>query len=164
MANKNENKWSRLPNRPPQIFKGKAEEKFAKHVSEEIIERVIGQEVLYYSIDMETSNYNIYGECIEKSFLPPLHIYVLVDWDGENTESNSYGVDRKSSLTIHFHRARLQKDQNLFVCVGDFVSYGNHFYEIIETSSPQLFYGSIDYKVEISAKCIRARDDLFNAS
>ncbi len=50
-------------------------------------------------------------------------------------ESSSYldsvGIDGTSQITVHFHKRRLTDDQNLFVREGDFILYGERYYEII---------------------------------
>ena len=62
------NKWDQPSSPPPPLFAGAKERDFVKQVNDEIIERVAGQQVLYYAIDLETTNFHpIYGEAIEKS-------------------------------------------------------------------------------------------------
>ena len=73
-------------------------------------------------------------------------------------------LDKDSSITIHFHKRRLTEDQNLFVREGDFVLYGDIYYEIVTLAEPKQLFGQIDHRIEISAKCIRAREGLFDAS
>ena len=47
----------------------KKERDLVKQVNDEIIERVVGQQILYFPIDIETTNYHpLYGEAIEKPF------------------------------------------------------------------------------------------------
>lgn len=46
---------------------------------------------------------------------------------------------------------------------GDFVKYGDLFYEIVSLSEPQELFGQNESKMEIVAKCIRAREGRFNA-
>ena len=58
----------------------------------------------------------------------------------------------------------MTEDQNLFVREGDFVFYGDSFYEIVSLEETKLIYGQVDHKLEISAKCIRAREGLFDAT
>jgi len=41
--------------------------------------------------------------------------------------------------------------------------YGDTFFEIVTLSEPKQLYGQIDHLLEISAKCVRAREDLFSA-
>jgi hypothetical protein len=62
-------------------FLAKKNEILVKQVNDELIEKVIGQQILYYPIDMEATNFHdLYGEAIEKTFLPPVRVYALVEW------------------------------------------------------------------------------------
>ena len=160
-----DNDWSQPKNPPPPLFTGKKERDFVKQVSDELIERVIGQQILYYPLDIERTNYHsLYGEAIEKNFMAPVRVYALIEWEGITTQyAESVGIDKVTGITVHFHKRRLTEDQDLFVREGDFVLHGNSYYEIVTLSEPKLMFGQIDHKVEISAKCIRAREGRFNA-
>ena len=160
-----ENKWTQPDAPPPPLFLGKKERDFVKQVNDELIERVIGQGIFYYPISMEHTNFHpMYGEAIEKTYLPPVRVHALVTWEGFETETTSLGIDRRPSIIIQFHRRRLIEDQDLFVREGDFVQYGETFYEIVQLNEPKQMFGQIDHRMEISAKCIRAREGLFDAS
>jgi len=165
MADKGKkNEWTQPANPPPPLFVGKKEKDFIKQVSDEIIERVVGQTILYYPISVTHTNFHeTYGEAIEKTFLPPIRVYALVEWEGLTTETGKFGVDRKSSIAIHFHKRRLTEDQDIFVREGDFVLYGDIFYEIVSLDEPKQLYGQADTRYEVLAKCIRAREGKFNA-
>ena len=104
----------------------------------------------------------MYGEAIEKNFLPPIRVYALVDWEGSETTTTNYGVDRLSSVTIHFHKRRLTEDQDLFVREGDFILYGGTYYEIFTLTQPKELFGQADFRVEISALCYKSRKGLFD--
>jgi len=160
------NEWSQPSQPPPPMFLGEKERNLVKQVNDELIERVIGQQVLYYPISMEhTQFHSVYGEAIKKTFLPPVRVYALVDWEGLNTSADtSYGVDKMSEITVHFHKRRLTEDQDLFVREGDFVLYGSIYYEIVILNEPKQLFGQIDHRIEISAKCKRARKGLFDAT
>ena len=159
-------KWKQASQSPPPLFVGKKERDLVKQVNDELIERVIGQQILYYPISVEHTNFHsLYGEAIEKNFLPPVRVYALVEWEGlETSWSNNVGVDKNTSIVVHFHKRRLTEDQNLFVRVGDFVLYGDIYYEIVTLNEPKQLFGQIDHRLEISAKCIRAREGLFDGS
>ena len=160
------NKWKQPTQPPPPLFVGKKERDLVKQVNDELIERVVGQQILYYPISLEHTNFHpLYGEAIEKSFLPPVRVYALVEWESlETSWANKIGVDKKASIVVHFHKRRLTEDQDLFVRVGDFVLYGDIYYEIVSLSEPKQLFGQVDHRVEISAKCIRAREGLFDAT
>jgi hypothetical protein len=158
------NEWSQPTQAPPPLFLGEKERNLVKQVNDELIERVIGQGVFYYPISMEHTNFHsLYGEAIEKSFLPPVRVYALIMWKGFVTETTKLGIDKRPSIVVHFHKRRLTEDQDLFVREGDFVKYGNTFYEIATLNEPKQIFGQVDHKMEVEAQCIKARQGLFNA-
>ena len=160
------NEWSRPAAPPPPLFLGKKERDLVKQVNDELVEKVIGQQILYYPIDLETTNFHeLYGEAIEKTFLPPVRIYALVKFDNEDTTYlDSVGVDNVSQITVHFHKRRLTEDQDVFVREGDFVLYGDLYYEIMKLSTQRKLFGQVNQTFEVSALCKRARKGLFDAT
>lgn len=160
------NEWSRPASPPPPLFLGEKERNLVKQVNDELIEKVIGQQILYYPIDLETTNFHeLYGEAVEKTFLPPVRVYALVKFEQDDTTYlDSVGVDNLSQITVHFHKRRLTEDQDLFVREGDFVLYGDLYYEIITLSSSRRLFGQVNHTFEISALCKRARKGLFDAT
>jgi hypothetical protein len=158
--------WKKPAAPPPPLFLGKKERDLVKQVNDELIEKVIGQQILYYPIDMETTNFHdLYGEAITKTYLPPIRIYALVEWTEYATSyMESAGVDKSWEIKVHFHERRLQEDQNLYVREGDFVLYGDFYYEIMKLSEESKLFGQVDYGFEISAICKRARKGLFDAT
>ena len=76
-----ENKWSQPATPPPPLFVGEKERDLVKQVNDELIERVIGQVIAYYPIDLKHTNFHqLYGEAIVKSFLPPVRVHALIDF------------------------------------------------------------------------------------
>ena len=160
------NEWNQPPAPPPPLFLGKKERDLVKQVNDELIERVIGQAIVYYPIDISATNYHsLYGEAIKKTFLPPIRVYALVSWKGIQTQNNeAIGLDKVSEVSVHFHKRRLTEDQDLYVREGDFVLYGDIYYEIMSLSEPRQLFGQINHRFEITAKCVRAREGLFDGS
>ena len=160
-----DNKWSKLDAPPPPMFLGEKEKNLVKQVNDEVIERVVGQQILYFPIDIDHTNFHsLYGEAIEKTFLPPVRVFARVEYQGVETNViDNIGLDKKTALKVMFHKRRLTEDQNLFVREGYFVKYGSIFYEIVKTNEPKHLFGQADTQFEITADCIRARDGVFNA-
>ena len=115
---------------------------------------------------MQTTNFHdLYGEAVEKTYLPPVRVYALVEWKTEKTDYfEGVGIDKQWEITVHFHKRRLTEDQDLFVREGDFVLYGDHYYEIVELSEDKLLFGQVGNEFEIIAECKRARKGLFDAT
>lgn len=163
MADK-KNKFDRLIAPPPPLFLGQPERDLVKQVNDELHERIIGQQVIYYAIDVENTNFHpLYGEAIEKTFYPPIHVYAPVDWEEKEVVTLGKGVEHKAHITIHFHKRRLVEDQDILVREGDFVCYGNAYYEIVSVREPKEIWGQTAHKMEVMADCIEVREGLFNA-
>jgi hypothetical protein len=160
------NKWDRPASPPPPLFLGKKERDLVKQVNDELIEKVIGQQILYYPIDMDATNFHpLYGEAIEKTFLPPIRIYALVEYTEFSTDYlDNAGIDKTWEININFHKRRLEEDQDMYVREGDFVLYNTHYYEIVKLSEPRLLFGQDERDFEIAARCRRARKGLFDAT
>jgi hypothetical protein len=163
------NRWTQPKSPPPPLFVGKAERNFVKQINDEVIEKIIGQQVLYFPIDNGLTDYNkLYGEAIKKTFLPPIRVYTLVEYTGSERTQSQFGFDSLKTITIHFHRRRLTQDQNLFVRLGDFIQYDNVYFEIVDVSEPRYLFGqdkafADETPLEVSAVCRQARRGLFNA-
>ena len=160
------NEWKRPTAPPPPLFLGKKERDLVKQVNDELVEKVVGQQILYYPIDMDrTKFHDLYGEAIEKTFLPPVRVYALVKFDEESTTyMNDVGVDHSSIITVYFHHRRLTEDQDLFVREGDFVLYGDTYYEMTKIEEPRKLFGQVGHTFEVVATCKRARKGLFDAT
>jgi len=160
------NEWKRPASPPPPLFLGEKERNLVKQVNDELIEKVIGQQLLYYSVDMKTTDFNeLYGEAIEKTFLAPIRIYALVEFTDYSTAYlENAGIDKTWEINVHFHERRLTQDQDMFVREGDFVLYGSYYYEIVKLVEARKLFGQVDHSFEISARCRRARKGLFDAT
>lgn len=155
-------KWNQPAAPPAPMFFGKKERDLVKQVNDELSERIIGQPIAYYPISTEESNFNeTYGEAVEKVSLPPVRVYAYVVV--ENEQSNEkFGYEYQTKLTVNFHRRRLVEDQNLYVRVGDFVQYGDEYYEIVRLYNDTRFlFGQVEHKFQVSADCVRARQGVF---
>ena len=89
-------------------------------------------------------------------------MYALVTWQGYATETTNFGINRRPSIVVNFHKRRLTEDQDLYVREGDFVLYGETYYEITQLNEPRAIFGQIEHKMEIEATCIKARKGVFN--
>ncbi len=160
-----DNKWDQPASPPPPLFVGKKEKDLVKQVNDEIIERVIGQTILYFPISLEhTKFHDLYGEAINKNFLNPVRVHAMVKYQSQTTTTTPFGVDRVEKISIGFHKRRLVEDQDLFVREGDFIQYGEQFYEILTLEEPKWLFGQVESSFEIAAQCVRARKGLFEVN
>lgn len=157
--------WNRPASPPPPLFFNQKERDLVKQVNDELVERVIGQTVVYYPLSLEHTNYHpLYGEAIEKTFLPPVRVHALVKFEGIKTETKNYGLDKAFKIIVNFHKRRLTEDQDLYVREGDFIQYDDDLFEIVSLIEPRLLFGQADKRFEISANCIKSRKGVFDAT
>ena len=157
-------KFTRPEAPPPPLFLGEKERLLVRQVNTELIENVVGQVIAYYSISLKETNFHpLYGEAIDKTFLPPVRVYARVETEQAQITNDSKGYDKRPQISVFFHRKRLTEDQNVFVRVGDFVYYDGDFYEIVNTRGAKRLFGQAGQKYEINALCIKAREGVFDA-
>ena len=168
MAN---NKWTQPASPPPPLFVGKAERNFVKQITDEVVEKIVGEQILYFPIDVERSDFHpLYGEAIKKTFLPPVRVYSIIEYVGSDRVQEQYGFDTLYNINIHMHKRRLTEDQNLFARLGDFVQYDSMYFEIVDIFEPRYLFGqdsaftSTETAVEVTAVARQARQGLFNAN
>jgi hypothetical protein len=156
-------KWTQPEQPPPPMFLGKKERDLTKQVNDELIERVIGQTIIYFPLNVKNSDFHpLYGEAINKQFLRPIVIKALIKIDEHQTSTELYGLDKSSKITVNFHKRRLAEDQDLYVREGDIIFYGLNFYEVVKLTETRALFGQIDHKFEIQASCVRVREGFFH--
>jgi len=164
MGNPND-KWTQPAAPPPPMFFGKKERDLVKQVNDELAERVIGQTIVYYPVDIDKTNFHpLYGESVNKVCLPPVRVYAYVQVENEQT-NDKYSYEYKTKLSVHFHYKRLTADQNLNVRAGDFVQYGDVFYEIMRLyDDTRYYFGQVYHQFQVSAECRKARRGNFRVT
>jgi hypothetical protein len=136
-----QNKWTQPKQPPPPLFIGAAERNFVKQINDEVIEKVIGQQVLYFPVDIARTKFNLYGEAIDKTFYSPVQVYGLVNYEESERTQGTFGFDNVRRITAHFNDRRISQDKNLFLRLGDFVQYDDTFFEIIDVSYTKTLFG-----------------------
>jgi hypothetical protein len=155
------NDWTRNSSPPPPTFLNKPERDFQKQISDEILERVIGQQIMYFPVDLESTHIHpLYKESINKVYLPGIRVYALVDFEDDDVKTTSIGIDRKSKITVYFHSRRIKEDQELYVREGDVVFYNNEYHEIRKVTEPDRLFDQIEFKVQVKADCVKIRNGI----
>jgi len=156
--------WSRPTNPPPPMFFGEKERNYVKQIGDELTEHIMPQVILYYPVSVKHSNFHeLYGEAIEKTYLPPVRVATRVYWEeGRVTTTEKHNIDSESRILVKFQTRRITEDQDLYVRQGDIVFYGNQFYEIQKIGEPRELFGQADQRFEIVADCFSVRGGQFD--
>lgn len=136
---------------------------FINKINHELIQRVVGQEVFYYEIDLERSKVDeLYQESIQKTWRAPVKVNARVLWDNMQSMTNTLGIDSKFSLEVYFHTEELD-ERNVKPKEGDFIEFGNVFFEITSVTQPQIVFGQINNRVQTKCICVPSREGQFAA-
>lgn len=136
---------------------------FIGKINKELIQKVTGTEVHYYAISLEKSRVNrLYDEAVEKVWEPPVKIFGRVLYDNPQSATTGRGVDSVYNIEVYFHELELT-DRNVVPKEGDFIEFGQVFYEITSATQPQIVFGQVNNKVMTKCVCVRSREGQFQA-
>jgi len=143
------------------LFVGAKELQFFNGINKEVIQKIVGQKVIYYSVSVEHTKVDeLYNEAIQKTVFSPVEINALVEF-GEPVQSTSnWSIDTVYTISIYFHDKELV-ERNVEPREGDFVKWGDIFYEIKTLTRPQLVFGQVENKVMLKAECRVSRESNF---
>jgi len=143
-----------------QKFFDQPELDFVRDINHELIEKITGQEIEYYSVDdSRTSAHELYGESTRKVFHDPITINCLIFFEEPIVQTNQFGQEIQYSIEAYFHKRTLNEWDNLQILEGDYIKWGTVYYEIVSVTEPQLIWGRIENKMMIRAHCKVARED-----
>lgn len=135
---------------------------FINAINKELIQGVVGQEVVYYAIVAEKTKVDsLYNEAVMKTWAVPTKTNALVYFENSTEQITALPPDSKFNLDIYFHTTELQ-ERNLKPKMGDFVQFGDVMFEIGSVTQPQMVFGQIEQKIMTKCVCIPARKGQFS--
>jgi len=112
------------------LYGGSRDLSMFRHVSKEIVDRQISEEVAYYKISLSNTSTNIYGEAKSKVYNNPVLLTCLYTVEDQNTtDENPYGVDRGQLVDFTFLRYDLI-NISLVPEAGDIIMWQENYYEV----------------------------------
>jgi len=136
---------------------------FIGRINHELIKKVVGQEISYYEIDLERSKVNrLYEESIEKVWKSPVMVNARVLWDNPSSNTTNFGVDSKYTAEVYFHTLELN-ERNVRPKEGDFVEFGQVFFEITSVTQPQIVFGQVNNRIMTKCICVPSREGQFQS-
>ncbi len=131
--------------------------------SKELIQDVVRQEIIYYAISQEESSvHDVYDEAVVKEWLNPVRINARVEFDQLATTAGGGTLDSTYSVKVYLHVDEC-KDRNIVPRDGDFVEYGEMFFEISTVTLAQPVFGQINDKLKYELTCVPSREGQFKA-
>ena len=130
---------------------------FINDINKELIKDVVGQKLYYYAIRRNVTDvHDVYEEAVEKAFDPPLELEARIEYQPDLTTVTRHGVDDVATINV-FLQYRDLVDRDIDVKVGEYFSYGNRFYEIINVAFETVIYGQIEHMMSVKMTGKKAR-------
>lgn len=130
------------------LFTQQRDISFFRHVSRELLNRIICQEVTYYKLSLDKTATNSYGESKSKYYFTPILLTTLVDRTDQTTDDAEYG-----GSTVKNKRFRFLRDDlillNLVPERGDIIGSNKGYYEVDNVVENQYIGGKYpEYHLE----------------
>ena len=139
------------------LFVGQREVDFFADITKEIIKDVAGQKIYYYTVREDLSDvHNVYEESMHKIFNPPIELECLVEWQPSEVKTNQFGHEQIKQITAFLHGRDLI-DRDLNILQGDYISYGEYFFEITSLIYDKLVYGQVERIVSLKLNAKQTR-------
>lgn len=143
------------------LFIGPKERAFFDSVNKELLQRIIGQKIIYYSVSIEHTNVDeLYNEAISKTVFTPVEINALIDFNEPVQSTTNYSIDTRYTISVYIHDKEL-RERNIEPQVGDFLKHGRVFYELKTVTRPQMTFGQIENMVMTKLECVVSRESNF---
>ena len=144
------------------LFVGSRELNFFHGVNKELLQKIIRQKIIYYSVSEEhTNSHRLYDEAIRKTVFTPMEVNALVLYKDPEQTVDKFSIDTTYSIEVYFYQEEL-KERELIPREGDFLRFGDVSYEIEKLNRPQIVYGQIGNEVMVKATCRVARASQFD--
>lgn len=144
------------------LFIGAKERAFFDGINKELIQRIVGQKIVYYSVSIEHTNVDeLYNEAISKTVFIPVEINALIEFNEPIQSTTNYSIDTRYTISVYIHEKEL-KERNIEPVIGDYIKYGRVFYEVKTSISPQITFGQIENMVMRKLECIVSRESNFS--
>lgn len=111
------------------LFGGSRDISLFRHINKELINNIIQQSVGYYTINLEKTISNVYGESSNKTYNDPVLVNCLIERNVQAWTETEFGTDVTREINIRFLRDILV-DINLVPQVGDVVLWQENYYEL----------------------------------
>ena len=139
------------------LFGSQRDYKLFAGINKELLSDVMEQEILYYKISLNDTSANIYGEALEKSYLPAVKLNCRIDTQQGQTVDDEFGSDYTKLVDYYFLRDQLVEG-NVVPEVGDIIMWHENYYEVDTVIENQFFVGKDNnYQLE-------SRNNKFGAS
>lgn len=111
------------------------------NINRELLKDIVEQEVIFYKLNLDDTEANIYGEALIKNYFIPVKLNCLITRGDQVIETSQYSMpDLQREASFAFIRQDLV-DTDVIPEVGDIINWQEDYYEVDTVRENQLFIG-----------------------
>jgi len=122
------------------LFGSKRDFDLLVNINRELVHDLVEQEILYHKLSLEDTEFNLYGESLDKSYWTAVKLNCLITRGDQVIDIQEFGPDLGREASFALIRQDLA-DVNILPEVGDIVQWSNDFYEVDTVRENKLFLG-----------------------
>ena len=124
---------------------------------------IVGQRLIYYPIsELKNKSHPLYNENMQKVYDNPIEIPALVNSPENTNETGIFGPEQLNSLEAYIHHKDMV-NKGINLSTGDFMKYGDVFYEITQVNRLRSIYGQVENVDGYRLNMKQSRFGQFNA-
>lgn len=113
---------------------------FVKLINEELIHKIISQQCGYYSIVLDETKSNMYGEGVNKNYIGPVLIPCIIVRGDSESKVDERGPNKYKTMEFRFYKDDLI-NANVVPQIGDIVLWNEDYFEVDNNNENQLIAG-----------------------
>jgi hypothetical protein len=113
---------------------------FFKSIARELVDDVVQNVITLFKVNLNETKINLYGEATNKTWLPGVNLYALIDKAAETARYEGFGADMDQSITFKVDRFKCE-EINVYPEIGDIIFFNQAYFEIDNTSEIQFAGG-----------------------
>jgi hypothetical protein len=144
------------------LFVSDKELHFINSLNKELIQNVVNQKIIYYSVsDEHTKSNDLYNESIHKTVFNPVEINARLLFKAPDQTTTNFSMNTSFEMEAYFHMDELIQ-RKITPREGDFMKWGKVVYEIKKLTKPQIIAGQIEQEMMMKAECVVSRKSNFD--
>ena len=125
---------------------------FFKSIARELVDDVVQNIITLFKINLNETKVNIYGEAMNKTWMPGVNLYALVDREPESARYEGFGADTDQNITFKVDRFKCE-EINVYPEVGDIIFHNDAYFEIDNVTEDFLIGGRTGEEEHFSLIC-----------
>ena len=113
---------------------------FFKSIARELVDDVVQNIITLFKINLNETKVNIYGEAMNKTWLPGVNLYALIEKAPQVARYEGFGSDTDQTITFKVDRFKCE-EINVYPEIGDIIFFNGSYFEIDNTDEVQFAGG-----------------------